>query len=544
MFEMIDDRDHSLSKDVFIDMNIHEKRIVFGYSNPATAIQAEQWAQWYTTSSIHNTESIAMCGQGTKFYNHLFRGRQIFASIENEDTYIKCALSTDKIYDAATKDMSEIAFTEILKRSTEYPSRIDKGEIGEELKNIFDNKNNIYPFNPSTVIISKNITNENVLRKMIDESENVKKEFTNKYYDEIKNGKLTLYVKFPGNVDFCEIAKDCNFDIIGSTTMVREHVIKLYLTMEDIQLENNKIRNGEYIVSVNDVFFQNKKDRNGFIRVPIHLSDNDHKKIIHYFNFYQYNIPEGLTDKEKKMQSSAMVGSSMEEYSGVYLKIGDKFNNSHPIDSSIVKRNLTGSRLYRGILDLMNPQHTKMSLKFDAIKANFSMRQMPELEDIIKNCCIKIYDSFCTFNTTQIHFSKISPIEYCVSKTKTNVKTQKTSMPGHVYLRRMGPSFYKIGYTGTSNRENRIFEIVDYEKVKSDFPQEELYEKGFFYYEFISCQFNAAHSTEQKALEFIMELEDVVMYDCKRGDSVREYFHCREETISKIKQFLIEELMN
>ena len=42
----------------------------------------------------------------------------------------------------------------------------------------------------------------------------------------------------------------------------------------------------------------------------------------------------------------------------------------------------------------------------------------------------------------------------------------------------------------------------------------------------------------------LVEFEDVITYDCKVGDGIREYFHCDNiETLTNIKKKMIESLM-
>ena len=177
---------------------------------------------------------------------------------------------------------------------------------------------------------------------------------------------------------------------------------------------------------------------------------------------------------------------------------------------------------------------------------------MPSLEQIIKQCCI-IYKKYCATKVSlgelQSSQSEINPETYCVVKT-SNEKSQRTSKPGHNYLRAVGNNFYKFGFTGVSNRQNRIFDSLsdaDYKKLKENFPEEEIFPQGKFYYEYLSSQFNCACSTEQKISEYIMELVefgDVITYDSKVGDGIREYSHCDNiETLNNIKKMMIDSLM-
>ena len=565
--EMIDDAEHSNSKKVFIDINTHDRRVTFGFENPATEEQIKKMTQWNPTSSIHNTTNISTCGQGMKHYGHRFRGKQIHVttyldSKTNKYVYVKSILDTDKIYEAAMSgEISEHKFSEILKNST--PGLDTEDDIVPEFKNIFNNADCVYPFNAKTVIINKNITNDLLLEQLsnecviaptqphskIEEEKycKIEKELINKYYEEIKTGKVVIYIKFPGR-EFCELGDDCNTDIIGSTDKQNEHIIGIYY----VETEFDILKKGDYIININGTFFRNHKNGSSQSCTPIVISADNMAKISLDFDFIQYNIKNPTTEEEKKGIKDCIVGKSLEDYCGVYLKMGDKFIDGKPIACTLTKRNLQGARLYRGILQLKNPQKTKMRLGISGLKSEFNLSHMTSLEQIIKRCCI-IYKNYCakkvSLGALQSSQSEINPETYCVVKT-SNEKSQRTSKPGHNYLRAVGNNFYKFGFTGVSNRQNRIFDQLsdaDYKKLKEDFPEEEIFPQRKFYYEYLSSQFNCACSTEQKISEYIMELVefgDVITYDSKVGDGIREYFHCDNiETLNNIKKMMIDSLM-
>lgn len=552
--EMIDDAEHSESRKVFVDINTHDKRVTFGFENSATDDQINKMARWNPTSSIHNTSNISTCGQGMKHYGHRFRGKQIHATTyfdrkTNKHVYMKSSLETNKIYQAAMSgEISEHKFSEVLAQGTSYCD-IDDDNLGEEIKKIFNNDDCAYPFNAKTVIVSKNITNEPLLDELSNDEDivRIEKELINKYYEEIKTGKVVIYIKFPG-CEFRELGDSCNTDIIGSTNKQDEHITGLYYVETDF----DKLKKGEYIININGTFFRNSKNGNSRVCTPIIISDDDMAKISLDFDFIQYNIKTPITDEEKEGIKKCIVGTSLEDYCGVYLKMGDKFIDSKPIACTLTKRNLQGARLYRGILQLKNPEKTKMRLGIHGLKYEFNLSHMPSLEQIIKQCCI-IYKKYCatkvSFGALQSSQSEINPETYCVVKT-SNEKSQRTSKPGHNYLRAVGNNFYKFGFTGVSNRQNRIFDSLsdaDYKKLKENFPEEEIFPQGKFYYEYLSSQFNCACSTEQKISEYIMELVefgDVITYDSKVGDGIREYFHCDNiETLNNIKKMMIDSLM-
>ena len=488
--EMIDDAEHSLSKRIFIDINVHDKHVIFGFENAATEEQLNNMVHWNPTSKIHNTSHISTCGQGLKYYEFRFRGEQIHATKTWDESnmkfiYRKSSLNSDIIYNnARSADVSETVFSDILKKKTSYVNESD--EIEPTLDNIFLNKDNKYPFQPETIIVSKNITNDKLLEYLnIDDNiKNLRKELTNKYYSEIKNGELQLYIKFPNEGEFCKIGDDCDTDVIGSTVKQREHVIELYYILHNFR----SFKKGDYIISINNIYFKIQKNGNSFTREVITLLDDEKLNILLQFEYIQYNIPSN--DSKIKQY---MVGSSMEDYCGIYLKIGDKFIDSKPITCNLTKRNLPGAKNYRAILQLMNPKDTKMMLGIHGLKPEFNLSHMASLEQIIKQCCI-IYKSFSKYES----YKDVDPTEYCIVKT-SNEKSKRTSKPGNMYLRVVGKNFYKLGMTTKTNRAKRIFDKMsakDFTVLKNDFPEEDIYPFDKQYYEYLSPEFDKCSSTD------------------------------------------------
>lgn len=550
--EMIDDADHSNSKKVFVDINTRDGKVVLGFENAATQDQLNKMVEWNPTSEIHSTSNISTCGQGLKYYEFRFRGEQIHATKTWDDTkqkfmYRKSILNSADIYNSAkSPDVSESAFSEVLKKNTTYANRTSN-EIEASLEAIFENAEAKYPFNPKTIIISKDITND-ILLHQLDNEENInmlEKELVNKYYEEINSGSLDIYIKFPTDKEFRILGKDCNIDIIGSTIKQNEHITDLFYIEKDFELDKIKFKKGDYLISVNDKIFRILKMGNSNARTQVMLSSEDKSNLLHQFRFTQYNIPVPPTKDAEAELKKQIVGTSMEDYCGVYLKIGDKFIDGHPISCNLTKRNLQGAKLYRGILQLMNPKKTKMMLGIHGLKSEFNLGRMKALEQIIKQCCT-IYKNFCgKFKGTIPPYSSVDPNNYCVVET-SNSKSVKTSKPGNMYLRVVGTNFFKLGITGSSNRANRIFnplDDADYETLKKDFPDEELLPIHKQYYEYLSPEFKRCSSTEQSIKETLMGLQDVITYDNKTGGDIREYFHCdNPEVIKEIKMMMIASL--
>jgi hypothetical protein len=290
--------------------------------------------------------------------------------------------------------------------------------------------------------------------------------------------------------------------------------------------------------------FQIQKNGNSSVRTKIVVNDCDIHKLLLQFTFTQYQCT--ITEEDDKNLKQSIVGTSLEDYCGIYLKIGTKFIDGKPIACSLVKRNLPGAKHYRGILNLENPKKTKLMLGIHGLKSEFNLTHMNSLEYVIKQCCA-IYKSFCTkHNNLPPDFDTIEPETYCIVKT-SNEKSTRTAKPGYNYLRVVGTHFYKFGMTHESGAKARLFDTCsneDYEKLKSDFPKEDIFSPEKFYYEYISPKFNTCASTEQKVKEDIMQRQDVVCFDHKIGDDIREYFHCEDpNTLREIKLVMIGEVM-
>ena len=531
--EMIDDAEHSSSKKIFIDINTHDKKVVIGYENAATHQQLINMVTWNSSSAIHDTTNISTCGLGLKYFEFRVRGNQTHISKINDngkEVYMDSKINSNVIYNSAMSEkISEAEFSEILKQNTSYVCKNEETIVS--LDRMFTNEDGIYPFNPKTIVNTTKIENVELL-EWFNDDENVKnfeKELINKYYEEIKCDKIIIYIKFPKKSEFIELGKDCKTDIIGSTKPQNKHNIGLHYV--DKGFDNFK--EGEYILEIDKTFIQIQKNGNSFSRKIVSLSDENKKNILLQFNFIQYTVE----DNDLK---NVIVGTSLEDYCGVYLKIGNKFIDGKPMSSTLVKRNLQGARMYRGILDLQNPERTKKMLGIHGLKSEFNLNGMLTLEPIIKQCCI-IYKNYCS----KYEGVPISPESYCIVQT-SNQKTKRKSKPGHVYLRVVGVNFYKIGMTGNSNRSKRIFDSLsttDYDVLKKDFPEENIFPQKKFYYEYLSSEFNEASSTEQRVIEEIMKYDDIVIYNNKKGDGIREYFHCdNADIIKEIKQIMIDAL--
>jgi hypothetical protein len=275
--EMIDDGEHSNSKRVFVDINTHDRTVVFGFENEATEDQLTKMVEWNPVSYNHGSSKISTCGQGLKFYEFRFRGEQIHVTktVDNSGKalYKKTKLNSDVIYKAASDpDVSETRFSEILKKNTHYLENIDSDEIGASIESIFNNDDDKYPFSPKTIVVSKKITNSKLIDWLNETNTdgininiiNLEKEMTNKYFDEIKKGLLTVYIKFPKDAAFRKLGENTHTDIIGTTlNHTDEHIIDIFQVEKDFE----QTKKGEYLIRINNIFFNIKKSGNSVVRI-------------------------------------------------------------------------------------------------------------------------------------------------------------------------------------------------------------------------------------------------------------------------------------
>lgn len=553
--EMIDDAEHSNSRKVFLDINTRDKYVVFGFENAATGEQLNKIVEWNPVSQCHGSSKISTCGQGLKFYEFRFRGEHIHVSkttdeSTNKDIYRKSSLNSDLIYQAASNpDVSETEFSVILKKNTHYVEETD--EIIQSMATIFSNDENKYPFTPKTVILSKKINNAKLLDWLNEIGEcnedsslktfpniiNLEKDLINKYFKEIKENNLKIYIKFPMDTEFKLLGDNSVTDVIGATLRHKdEHIIEIFHVERDF----SQAKKGEYLIQVNDLFFKINKSGTSYTRKHVTIHNDELSNMFHAFSFLQYTNTE-----DESLLKKAINGSSLDEYCGIYLEIGDKFIDSRPITANITKRNLPGAKLYRGILKMRTPQKTKMMLGIQGLKSNFNLSSMQQLETIIKQSCI-IYNNFYKkFPSNHNDFRSIDPKKYCVVET-SNQKTKRTSTPGVMYVRVVGKNFYKLGMTKSTDRMERIFKkqaATEIEELRTAFNDEEIYEADKQYHIYLSPVFDKCGSTEQNLKEMIVQMEDVTSYDSRSGNDIREYFHCDNlETINEIIKYMIENL--
>ena len=152
LFEPIDDAEHSASKNVFVDINVHEKKITIGFENSATEEQVNNMVKWNQVSEIHNTNNLCTVGQGLKHYTYQSRGKVVNHSLNAEaGKYYESSANTNEIYkEAVNRDGSESKFSEIFSKYTKYVDVKELDEMPPHIRNIFYNPDGQYPFSPKT----------------------------------------------------------------------------------------------------------------------------------------------------------------------------------------------------------------------------------------------------------------------------------------------------------------------------------------------------------------------------------------------------------
>jgi hypothetical protein len=170
LYEVIDDRKHSNSNKVFIDIDLHNNICMIGYSEEATKDNIDNMVKWFNTNKEQtNINNIASKGIGLKFFE--FRALGIWKHITkcfNEKMYYTSEINTLDIWNAEIDDkISSIYFSEILHRGTIFVK--EEEELSLSIENIFNNIDNKYPFQPKTIFRCNNLKNKNLLNEYKDE---------------------------------------------------------------------------------------------------------------------------------------------------------------------------------------------------------------------------------------------------------------------------------------------------------------------------------------------------------------------------------------
>jgi hypothetical protein len=534
LFEPIDNAEHTRSGKVFIDINPHNKSVLIGYENAASEDQLNNMVRWCSVQKEHSGNGIATAGTGHFYYEYLFRGTHCHHTIaHNADgsvTYMESRADTAAIYDAASDPaISEIEFIQINGSSTSFVQKND--EVVETIGKIYANAEEKYPFAPKTIFWAKNIKNKKLLADLVDKNiiEQLRRDLTNKYYHEVSNGTLELFIKFPYETEFTTLCVTDYADTIGQTICENVFITDIY----EVLTEFEGLAKGTYLTNVGTTFFIHKKNGSSVLCTAITVAESNLQHLLHSYRFKQYTIPDAYIEIIKKTN---MVGASMEAYSGIYLMIGAKLINSKPMVSTLVTRNLYKSKQYRGVLYMseQNSTYLKHKTKLNSLKVDCNLSYMGELDTIVKHNTT-MYKKYCT---TDVVNKDVSPERYLCVKS-TNDKTKEKDKKGRLYIIQLGPAFYKVGITSARNQAEYLFNYTV--KCMDDFPEEEKWPvEKWNYYFLTSYEISNANSLEQQVKEYMASDQMIVTYDAKKGNTIREYFHCENDaSLLNIRQFIL-----
>lgn len=531
LYEVIDDKEHSNSNKVFIDIDIHNKRVVIGFENAATSEQIKNMVTWFSINKTHyDANRIATRGTGYKLLTFSVRGEYTHISNIDDSKWISSYINTTKIYNAELDpDVSNKEFSEILHASTTFIR--EQEELFPSHQTIAQNKDNYYPFTPKTIIEAKNVSNETILNYFsnTENQENLIKRFRIKYYNEISEKNTELYIKSPNNTKFIQITNNNCIDVIGITdNCINKHNTNIYIS------EDTKNCYG-YVIEINEKFYKYKKNGNSILRNP--LTKQEEEIYINRapdYTFVQYNIKstENMSSEEKLNLYNSIVGKSLEYYAGVYISIGGVFINSEKVTWGIKERNLQGNKHYRGVL-YVNTQNAKQDIGLSGLKAQFSLLTKKDLHDVIKSLT-DIYKKYTILGKIQ------NPDEYVLVQSTAQKSTGEKKLDGHQYLICIGKNFYKLGFETTQTRIYDYIKTDTIEENKKNFPEEEIYEKPFLVYLSLHKIPNI-RGLEQNIKSIINTSDSCVTYEAI-GCDILEYFHC--DNIYEVLPLIIKEIEN
>ena len=519
LYEVIDDRKHSNSNKVFIDIDLHNKTCMIGYSEEATKDNIDNMVKWFNTNKEQtNINNIASKGIGLKFFE--FRALGTWKHITkrfNEKIYYTSEINTSDIWNAEIDDkISSINFSEILHRGTSFVKEED--ELSLSIENIFNNIDDKYPFPPKTIFRCNNVKNTNLLDEYKDEERNFKfddiiKRLKIKYYNEISQG-LELYIKLPGYTEF-EIIENNNIDVIGFTNN-RSNELKI-----DIFINPNYYYG--YFFKIGENAYEFRKNGNSVIRQKINNISNSSSPD---FSLFQYNI----NNMSKEDKNNSIFGKSEEACAGLFIEIGGTFISDQPVEWQIIKRNLAGSKNFRAVLQCLSSE-SKHHLKLSGLKAQFNLATMNNLHNCIK-CLTDVYKMY-TKNIS------INSDDYVLIKTTASKSSIDKQVEGYFYIVELGRNFFKFGF---SANQQRIFDYITEEYTKSnklEFPDIEFHTSPHCRYLSIR-KIKKITLLEEKIKSLVNESNICQTYDCSIGNDIREFFTC--EQFDELFGFIVSEI--
>ena len=506
IFELIDNRKHSISKKVFIDIDTHNSNCVFGYDEAASKEQIEAAVIWYNINNEQqNIENIASKGVGLKIFEFTALGNWSHCSKSSDGKYFISEINSKVIYDAYNNsDLPEHKFSQIL---TAYTSHVkDDDEISRASEDIFNNIDNKFPFKPNTIFRCRNLTDINKILDNKDENGNndyneLLKSIKIKYYNEINNKDLELYIKLPGYTEFKKIENDI-IDVIGFTDYRHKELkIDIFIDKDDV-----------YYFEIEDIYYKYEKNKNEKVVNNNELSMRENPD----FSFYQYNIKVMSNDE----RINSITGKSEERYAGVYIKTGGTFLNSQPTQWDVTKRNFPGNKTYRGVLECVSSD-SKKHLKLNAQKSEYNLQNTGEFSGFLK-MLNRLY--------TKYHKGELDNDYILTQKTNNSknkegsyAKSKEGSCEGYFYIVKLGVNFYKFGIA--TNR-GRVWDHNNINNCKNDFTDIDYnVVRTMLYHTMIKIKH--VKLIEEQTKKFIHESVNICKtYPSQIGTDIREFFSC------------------
>jgi len=518
-FEIIDNRKHSNSKKVFIDINIHNGNCCIGYSECASEDNINNTVKWFNTNNNQkDVDNIASKGIGLKFFQFKLLGKwkqiSLFEDISNIDSEDKSKFFYTEmnsiIIDNARKDtsISEKKFDTILTKQTTFIRYDDELKRSEE--NIFKNIDSKYPFLPKTIFLGKkiNITNSFNKYKKYDDDDNcigynfedIIKHITIKYYYEIYNNDLELFIKLPGYTEFEQIKAIDGRDIIGTTNKSDKLKIDIFIDDKTYLGHTFRINENSYKFCSNGSSKRREKIKNIISLKPDYI-------LTQYIN--------------NNIEKQHMVGKSVEQlYTGLFIKIGGTFINSVKTKWNIDERNLWGHSAYRAVLEC-NSEKSKQTLKLDGLKALFDLSCMNNLHNVCVECT-KIYKNYMKQHKPD------NPDNYTVVTSSSNKTSKKNkNISGYFYVIEIGENFYKFGQSSNRTRIWSYANNTTIKKHKKKYKDINIYDKPFVKYLSLT-KINRIHEFEQEFKSYINENTRCQTYDHIKGNDILEYFKTKK----------------
>ena len=525
LYEVIDNKQHSDSDSVFINIDAHNKRMSIGYNKSATKDQINKLVKWYEIGEENlKSDKIATRATGSKLLEYSARGEYTHISKDNDKKYFQSSVNTHNIYDALIDPkISNKDFDTILLSETSFVKE-DK-EIVASIQLIFNNTSN--PFSPKTLFLAKDITNENFLNyfKKNDEfnQDNIIKNLRIKYFKEIKEGKLNLFIKLPDYEDYVKIDIEGFIDVIGFTDTINDHVTKIYIPRDN--------KKDSKLLSIFEVDYDEKrfykciKNGNSTLREKL----EDETEIAYYeangpdFILTQYNVHEMKKGKEERKKKEEclikknIVGESLEVYAGLYIIVGGIFISSNKVRWNVTDRNLTGNKNYRCVLEIISKQG-KNNLGLSGLKAQFDLTTKPAMHESVKSLTY-IYKKFINQGMPD------DPDEYFVVNSTAKKSDGEKILEGYFYIAEIGKNFYKFGISCNKVRVYDYIKETNVEEIQNKYPFENKHKNAFLV--FLSLhKLKNVKAIEQNVKGIISENEYCVTYDTKNGNDIMEYFHC------------------